>query len=381
MDPKKKAITAAVLGTALGAAGLAVIAMPAGAGEAPQLPPVSAEDLVQSVLTAQTPAFEGTVKVDNALGLPALPGVPSLDLDSARIYNDGAGASRLSLQQGSSEQTVVRNGETVWKYDSGKNTATKITVPADALKDKGVHDGEVTDPTAAAADLVNTVRETSTVSVEGTARVADRPAYEVVLTPKPDERTLLREVRVSIDAEKRVPLRLAVLANGSADPALQIAYTDVSFAPQPADRFNFTPPQGAKVTEKQADVNKDKDWAKERDAQGKDKAMGDTTVVGTGWDTVVTGKFSPESLQGGQQPADKDKRGWGNWGDGDRGQGQGAGFDPKALLDQVSKPVTGPFGTGHVISLKVGTALITDDGRFAAGAVPEQVLIEALGNK
>ena len=48
---------------------------------------------------------------------------------------------------------------------------------------------------------------------------------------------------------------------------------------------------------------------------------------------------------------------------------------------QIAKPVSGPFGTGHVITTKVGTALLTDDGRFAAGAVPEQVLIEALGTK
>jgi len=66
MYPKKKAITAAVTGTALGIAGLAVIAMPASAGAAPVLPTVSAEDLVQSVATAKTPALSGTVRKTTA---------------------------------------------------------------------------------------------------------------------------------------------------------------------------------------------------------------------------------------------------------------------------------------------------------------------------
>jgi len=55
--------------------------------------------------------------------------------------------------------------------------------------------------------------------------------------------------------------------------------------------------------------------------------------------------------------------------------------DPKRLLSQFGKPVRGAFGSGYVITTKVGTALVTDDGRFAVGAVPEQVLIEALGAK
>lgn len=72
MDPKKKAITAAVVGTALGVGGLVVVAMPASAGDAPKLPQVSAEDLVQSVVTAKPAPFDGTITVSNDLGLPKM---------------------------------------------------------------------------------------------------------------------------------------------------------------------------------------------------------------------------------------------------------------------------------------------------------------------
>ena len=350
MQPKTKAVTAAVTGSALGMAGLAWLAMPASAGEAPQLPSISAEELVQSVLSTKTPALDGTVAVTNNLGLPvsSLPGGTNLNIDSAHVYTDGTGNSKVSVQQGASETTVVHNDTTVWTYTSKDNTAKKVTVPAGPAAPQP----EATDPATMATQLVAKIRETSAVSVEGTARVADRAAYELVLTPKPTERTLLREIRIAVDAEKRVPLRLAVMSNGSADPALQVAFSDVEFTSQPASEFQFTPPQGAKVTEEQAATP---------EKPGKDELAG-TKLVGDGWDTVVTGAFPATALQ-----PQQDRR--------------GQNTDPNALLKQFGKPVSGAFGAGYVISTKVGTALVTDDGRFAAGAVPEQVLVEALGSK
>jgi outer membrane lipoprotein-sorting protein len=350
MQPKTKAITAAVTGSALGVAGLAWLAMPASAGEAPTLPPISAEQLVQSVLSTKTPALDGTVQVDNNLGLPVptLPGGMSVNIDAAHVYNDGNGNSKLSVEQGASDTTVVHDGTTVWMYNSKDNTATRTTLPADAPAPPEIK----SDPAAAATQLMAKVRESSTVSVEGTARVAGRAAYELVLTPKPTEHTVLREVRVAVDAEKRVPLRLAVMTYGTADPALQVAFSDIEFTPQPASEFQFTPPQGAKVTEEQAQ-------ASDRDAKA---AADQLKVVGDGWDTVVTGAFSADQLAPHQGK-------------------QGRGADPQALLRQFGKQVSGPFGTGYVITTKVGSALITDDGRFAAGAVTEQTLVDALGAK
>ena len=47
-------------------------------------------------------------------------------------------------------------------------------------------------------------------------------------------------------------------------------------------------------------------------------------------------------------------------------------------LSALGTPVSGPWGSGRLITTAVATAIITDDGRVAAGAVPEQVLTEAL---
>ena len=48
-------------------------------------------------------------------------------------------------------------------------------------------------------------------------------------------------------------------------------------------------------------------------------------------------------------------------------------------LDALGTPVSGPWGQGRLITTAVATAIVTSDGRIAAGAVPEQVLSEALG--
>jgi outer membrane lipoprotein-sorting protein len=362
MDPKKKAITAAVVGTALGVGGLVVVAMPASAGAAPKLPSVSAEDLVQSVAAAKPAAFDGTVSVSNDLGLPsmasAMPGASALGVNSARVFSDGAGKAKVSLTKGAAQETIVHDGQTVWDYNSQTNSATKTTIPAGVATGKGMPggtEGKATDPASAAKELLAKVRESSTVSVDGTATVADRPAYELVLTPKPTERTLLREIRIAVDSETRMPLRLSVLSNGTTAPALELAFSKIEFAPQPADLFTFTPPKGAKVTEKQPKLDaKDKALANE--------AKQNTKVVGDGWDFVVTGKVPADALKAQQTEGKKS-------------------VDTQKLLSRFAKRVNGAWGSGYLFTTKVGGAVLTDDGRFAAGAVPEQVLYEALGAK
>ncbi|MDQ4010280.1 MAG: outer membrane lipoprotein carrier protein LolA [Actinomycetota bacterium] len=350
-----KLATAALAAAAAGAIGLGVLTMPAGAESDPALPPVSAEDLVASVLTAKTPAFGGTVTVDNALGLPALPGT-SPDMSTAltqpettfRIWSDGQGHGRLVLPSRGGERVLIEDGTTLWRYDSATRTATALehgAQPADRRP-------PVADPAQAARELVSAVRQSSTVTVDGTGYVAGRPVYELVLIPAPTERTLLREVRVAVDLVLRVPLQLTVLADGSTDPALQIGFSDLNVGTQDPALFQFTPPTGVKVEQAQPSTNEPK-----RGTPGQPDAAG--TMIrtqGDGWDTVVLGQL-PAAGPGAVSKAQR---------------------DPLAVVQQVGRPVSGPWGNGWVVQTAVATVLVTSDGRVAAGAVPQQVLDEAL---
>lgn len=318
-----------------GAVGLGLLAMPGSSGASPPLPPVSPQDLVASVLAAHPGPFDGTVTLDNHLGLPPLPQAPMAadGTHTVRVWNGGAGKGRVQLPNPNGEQTLVSDGTTFWAWDSA--TKTVVTGP--------VHNGSAppqagaTDPAAAAQKALAALTPTSTVTVDGTGEVAGRPAYDLVLSPKPTERTLLREVRIAVDAQTRMPLQLTLLAQGSPDPVLQAGFTDLAFRPQDASMFTFTPPPGATV--KQAPVP--------QAGQQKHPAGAQPTVVGSGWDAVLVGTLPP---------------------------GQPKGVDVASL----GKPVSGPWGSGTLVSTAVANAIITSDGRFAAGAVPEQVLTEAL---
>jgi outer membrane lipoprotein-sorting protein len=324
-------VTAGVLG------GLLVVA--GGAGAQPQLPPVAPEDLVSSGLAAPDPGpFHGTVKRDNNLGLPALPDAPQVanGSNTATVWSGGDRKGRVALPSDGAERTLVSDGTTHWAWNSADRTVVRGPVgPQDRTTPA--------DPTAAATKAIADLRASSTVAVDGTASVAGRDAYELVLTPAPTERTLLREVRVAVDAEKRMPLRLVVLATGSTDPALQVGFSKLEFGPQDPALFTFTPPAGATVTDEPA-----QDPAAEQ-------ARAAATTVGDGWDTVkiMRRPATPDAATTTTRPDAPD-------------------------LSTVGAPVTGSWGSGRLITTAVGSAIVTDVGRVAAGAVPPQVLSEAL---
>jgi outer membrane lipoprotein-sorting protein len=327
-----------------GAVGLALLALPAGAGAAPELPPVTPEELVSSVLKARPGPFDGTVTLDNQLGLPALPNMPAAGsgTSTVRVWSDGEGRGRVQVPSDSGERTLVSDGSTLWSWNSADRTVVRSTEHAERHT-SGPDTNTTTDPTAAATMALAALRPSSTIDVDGTAEVAGRPAYELVLAPLPSERTLLREVRIAVDSATRVPLRLTVLANGSSEPALQLGFTDLSFGAQDGSLFTFTPPPGATVKDREPHA-------------GHEKANGARpTVVGDGWDAVVVAKAPAREAAGAQ-----DRRG-------------GA-----PDLSTLGTPVNGPWGSGRLITSTVGGAIITDDGRVAAGAVPEQVLSSAL---
>jgi len=202
------------VGTA-GAVGLGLLVMTGGAHAQPQLPPVAPEDLVSSVLAAPDPGpFNGTVELDNNLGLPALPDAPQAanGTSSARIWSGGEHKGRVALPTDSGERTLVSDGTTHWAWNSEDRTVVRGPVEN--------RDTTAADPTTAATTAIDKLRASSTVAVDGTASVAGRDAYELVLSPK-DSSSLIGQVRLAIDAEHHIPLRVDVYAKNATSPAVR----------------------------------------------------------------------------------------------------------------------------------------------------------------
>ena len=360
MNRRMATLGVAAAGVVAGAVGLGLLAAPAGAGQAPSLPAITPQALVQSIITAKPVAMGGTVEVDNNLGLPAIAGLPSQltnGTSQVRVWTDGNGHSRISLPSGATEQTYVDDGTTLYNWDSSTKTVTEYPEGGGTHKSLGAETGKTFDPATVAQRLVSTMQDTSKVEVGGTDTVANRPVYDLVLTPKAQEKTLLRQVQIAIDAQTRLPLRVSVLANGSSSPAIQIGFASIDVGAQDPSLFHFTPPPGATVTHGDATHQQMNDATDQTSP----------TIVGSGWDTVLVAKL-PSSLTA---P--------------DTGNGTSSGIgsssrssDPMALITQFGTPVSGTWGHGWVISTSIANVLVTSDGRVAAGFVPQQVLVQAI---
>ena len=381
MRPRTKALVAAGSGIAVGLAGLALTTLPAGADDDPVLPAIEPEAQVASALAAEPQAFSGEAEVSNELGLPALPGMEDVDFESARVYHDGQEGARVQLEKPTSEVTFVKNPDEAWAYDSQERTAKHLTwADADAAAARKHAEAQLADPAQAAAEIIEQLRPTSEITVDGTARVAGRAAYELVLTPKPTEKTLLREVTVAIDEQTRMPLAFDVYANGRSEPVLSLGFVELDLGAQDPALFDFTPPQGTKVETTDAGeaaghrAGKDGAWKDGAGKPGSADHMAEQgmTTVGDGWDTVVIAELPadlpkmPAGMSDGAASGDLP------------GAFAGGGQDLTGALEQIGQPVSGDFGTGTHVQITVGGAIVTDDGRVAAGAVPQQVLVDAL---
>jgi len=192
--------------------------------------------------------------------------------------------------------------------------------------------------------------------------VAGRDAYELVLAPK-DTGSLIGQVRLAIDAKQHIPLRVEVYAKGANNPAVRVAFQQISFTVPDAQQFAFNPPAGAKVTtEKPSDVAKGpaKIGAKP-DQPGSATATADRKVVGTGWTSVLVAKLPTDTA------AAKTSAGSGD-----------TAAQVQGLVNTLPK-VSGAWGSGHLLSGSLFSALITDDGRVLIGAVAPEKLYEAAG--
>jgi outer membrane lipoprotein-sorting protein len=377
-------IPAAVAAIAIGGTTLATRLA---ASAAANLPPRSAAQLLVDIQTARLVAASGTVVEKADLGLPQLPtigGSGSSDLTSLisgnhtlRVWYDGPSKARVALMGTLGESDVIRNGSDLWTWSSDGNTATHRVLPADgtdraapSLDDLGGLSRSGLTPQQAADQALAAIDPTTTVSTDGSARVAGRDVYELVLSPK-DHSSLVGQVRVAVDAVRHVPLRVQVFAKNAASPSIQIGFTQISFTRPASSEFRFTPPPGVKVTQESPPATSPEakgtkpDPAQPKSARpehGKpEKAKpGDSaepTLTGKGWTAVLEAKL----------PADDSAQLPGKAAGGERTKGSAAG-ELMRVLGALPR-VSGSWGSGRLLHSSLFSVLLTDDGRVLVGAV------------
>jgi outer membrane lipoprotein-sorting protein len=332
---------------------------------APALPSRTPAQLLAAVAAGQGPALTGpaltgTVLETASLGLPALPGnndstsIASLLTGShtVKVWYASPEHYRLALPGSLSETDVVRDGRTVWLWQSTADAVTEISVPAHAVAPATLVPSLT--PQQAAKLVLAAVGPTTSVSVDSNVMVAGQPAYELVLAPK-DARSLVGQVRIAVDGHNAVPLRVQVFARGATSPAISVGFTSVSFAaPAPSD-ISFTPPPGAKITK----VNPDQGGA------GPQAATPEVSTIGSGWLTVLD---LPSSALNSGTPAS---------GPVSANETAGEGAAALQALLGSAKFVHGTWGFGRLLRTSLVSVLMTTSGTTFVGAVQPSVLYAA----
>jgi outer membrane lipoprotein-sorting protein len=329
------------------------------------LPERSPAQLLVDVQKARLDGLSGTIVQNAHLGLPSLPGVGgagSSDLTSLvsgshtlRLWYAGPNKVRLALLGSLGESDLVRNGTDFWTWSSKDKSATHHKVPLTKQERPGLlTDGTAITPQKAADAALSAISPTTKVSSDGTAVVAGRPAYELVLQPR-DAGSLVESVRIAIDGKTHVPTRVQVFARNSQDPSFEVGFTSFDPSTPSSTAFSFNPPPGTKVTEGFAPKSHEARGAEKglRSPADQASAAAKPRIVGTGWTSVVVARL-PE--------------------------GATSGDGQVSRMLGVLPRVSGTWGSGHLLKGTLFSALLTDDGRVVVGAVAPEALYAALGS-
>ena len=398
------AAPAVVIGLTVATIGL----VPAFAGSGdPDLPKISAQELIEKIAASDVQQLSGTVKISTDLGLPDLGGLESgllsgglgggssdsgsaadpsaklLELASGthtvRVAVDGPDKQKVSLLEKAAEYSVIHNGDEVWAYDSSSNEAYHATAPesesgkGDDGKDQVLPgDDAPTTPKELAEEVLKAVDGTTSVTVDGTAQVAGRDAYKLVIKPKASGSTV-GAISIAVDSKTGTPLKFTLTPASGGAAVVDAGFVDVDFAKPAASTFDFTPPKGTKVTEEgsgsaEEDFGSDSGKKFDEDLKGLeghegavDGLEGDgVKVIGEGWNSIAA--FDSGSGAEGGLPSAGDSPDAGAFG----------GF-----LDSFGDKVSGDFGSGTVFKTRLINALMTDDGKLYVGAVTKDALVKA----
>ncbi|MFD9885038.1 outer membrane lipoprotein carrier protein LolA [Streptomyces alboflavus] len=361
----------------------------------PDLPDITAQELIEKIAASDTEQLSGTVKISTDLGLPSFgsgmtggfapgagggggddeggkggkgaadPSAKLMELASGthtlRIAADGPDKQKLSVLDDAAEYSLIHNGDDVWAYDSASNEAYHS-------KDGGGHadsgKGDKKDlpkelpatPKEFAEQALKAADESSTsVKVDGSAQVAGRDAYRLVLKPK-DSGSTVGQITIAVDEKTGTPLKFTLSPAGGGSAVVDAGFTKVDFGKPSASTFDFKPPKGTKVTEEGAASKKPGHRGGDFEGEGPEGL----NVIGEGWTSIAElkmpgGQGLPTSAAGSDEvPREAAK-----------------------FLDSLGDKVNGDFGSGTVFKTRLINALVTDDGKVYVGAVTKDALVKA----
>jgi outer membrane lipoprotein-sorting protein len=248
--PTRRLIVLIVALLVLASAATAIAVAAGGGGPTPPAKPL--DQAIHDALAAPAPdGITARIKFTNRLFPPGAllgnAGSALMSGASGRLWATNDGRGRIELQSDAGDVEIVWDQSKVTVYDASSNTVYRADLPAKSPSGSGADNG--TPPALSEIDdLLSKLGAHATISTAQPTNVAGRPAYSVSLSPKHDG-GLLASAELAWDAERGVPLRIAVLAQGSSSPVLELTATDISYGSVASGDVEVSPPSDAKVVD------------------------------------------------------------------------------------------------------------------------------------
>jgi outer membrane lipoprotein-sorting protein len=359
-------------GAVLGLAACSVI----GSGAASDtLPDADAARLIAALQHSVSTPLSGTLLAQVALGLPK----PTADRLSTlpdgshtmRLWYGGPERQRVALFGPGSETDVFRSGDVLWRWDSDQRVATRSELPVPlpetmaSLADAPLQFAALT-PGLLCRRALHAIDAATAMQVLLGRRIADRPTYELVLTPD-DPLTRIAAVHIEVDGARKVPLGVQVYAQHVADPVIDVVFTSVTFKAPADDYFSFRPPPGATVNGTARSLSGPGPHGAGQNGAGQDGAgqngagqppsgVAGIRTIGSGWSAVAG---YPTGTSGLRTVVDADEDG-----------------------DDPPQTVLGDWGSGRLVMSPLLCLLETGDGTVYIGPVdPSALYAAAAGNR
>ena len=229
--------------------------------EGPRRPPeTSLMGAVQGILDAERPVgltadLTLTSRLVDTGGLADGSGI--LAGATGRIAIDGEGRARLDVDTARGETQIGYDAGRLTVYDVPTNTVYRLDAPAwlqrqgagDALEhDDADAGGEGLPAPAAIALGVAALATQAQLTGPEPDNVAGRPAYRLRVSPRRDA-GLLGALELAWDAERGVPLRVALFAEGKDEPVADLAVTSIDYAPVAPAAVAVAVPPGARAVD------------------------------------------------------------------------------------------------------------------------------------
>jgi len=250
-----------------------------------------------------------------------------------RMWWDGQDRERIALVGTLGESDIIRNGPDMWIWSSTGNTVTHYGGPPGPASGTPAVSRAPLTPGELTTALLRMMSPSTAVTTRPSTTIAGRPAHVLQIDPD-GQGCLIDRIRIAVDAETHVALRVQVYGTHDKRPAFELGFTQISFGAPDPSVFGFNPPPGVHVRAEQDDATAGIDGALARH------------IAGSGWTSVVE-MAVPFTDHG---PG---------------GQGDGT-ID---LATAAARKVKGPWGTGYLIETRLFTTLLVPGNRMFIGAV------------